>query len=53
MFIIRREHGRLKKNEMVVKLAIDTLDSLKMKKMAADSKARGKKPGSTCGMTDY
>ncbi len=32
------------------KSVIDTLDSLMMKKIAADSKAKGKKHGSTCGL---
>ena len=32
------------------KLAMDTLDPSMMKKMAADSKAKGKKPGSTRGL---
>ena len=54
MFITGKVHGRfyrldLKKGSSLLgKLAIDTLDSLMMKKTAADSKAKGKKPGSTC-----
>ena len=32
------------------KFTIDTLDSSMIKKMAADSKAKGKKPGSTRGL---
>ena len=51
MFITRRVHRRfygldLKKgNGRLGKLAIDALDSSMMR--AADSKAKGKKPGST------
>ena len=37
-------------NGCLGKLAIDTLDSSMMKKMAADSKAKGKKPGSARGL---
>ena len=32
------------------RLSIDMLDSSMMKKMAADSKAQGKKPGSTSSL---
>ena len=58
MFITQRVESawkilrtRLKKgNGRLGKLAIDTLDSSMMKKTAADSKAKGKKPGSTHGL---
>ena len=52
-----RVHGRFyvldlgkKGNGRLGKLAIDTLDSSLMKETAADSKAKRKKPGSTCGL---
>ena len=42
---------RLKKgNGRLGKPAIDTLDSSMVKKTAADSKAKGKKPGSTSSL---
>ena len=54
MFITRRIHRRFYglnlKKEMVIKPAIDTLDSSMMNKIVADSKAKGKKPGSTHGL---
>ena len=37
-------------NDFLGKLAIDTLDLSMMKKTAADSKAKGRKPGSTHGL---
>ena len=40
----KKGNGHLGKNR------IDTLDSSIMKKMAEDSEAKGKKPGSTCGL---
>ena len=39
-----------KGNGHLGKIAIDTLDSSMVKKTAADSKAKGNKPGSTCGL---
>ena len=55
-FITRRVHGRVyglnlkKGNGRLGKPAIGTLGSSMMKKMAADLKEKGKKPGSICGL---
>ena len=46
--ILRTQLG--KGNGRLGKLAIDTLDLSMIKKTAADSKAKGKKPGSTRGL---
>ena len=43
---------QLEKKSHLGKPAIVTLDSSMMGKMAAESKAKGKKPGSTCGLLD-
>ena len=58
MFIIRRVHRRFyglyfikKANSHLGKVTMDMLDSSMIKKMAADSKSKGKEPGYTCKQT--